>query len=113
MQRPFWVPIAALCHEEDYAVICDCGTNFVGANTELRKLLLNAKIDYTMVADQLANQGTRWHFNPPAALHFGGLWEAGVKCAKTYLKKVIGDTLLCFEVLATLLSQIEASTDRC
>jgi len=38
----------------------------------------------------------------------GGLWEAGVKSCKTHLKRVIGQSLLTFEELATVLIQIEA-----
>ncbi|XP_029171355.1 uncharacterized protein LOC114940771 [Nylanderia fulva] len=53
-------------------------------------------------------QGIRWHFNPPAAPHFGGLWEAAVKSTKFHLRRVIGETTLTFEELSTLLAQIEA-----
>jgi len=38
----------------------------------------------------------------------GGLWEAGVKSCKFHLKRVIGQGLLTFEELATVLIQIEA-----
>ncbi|XP_023312157.1 uncharacterized protein LOC111692395, partial [Anoplophora glabripennis] len=76
----------------------DCGTNFVGAN----KLLLSCM--------QQASEtlGIKWHFNPPSAPHFGGLWEAGVKSVKTHLRRVVGDQILTFEELSTVLTQIEA-----
>ena len=54
------------------------------------------------------NDGTEWKFNPPGAPHFGGKWEAAVKSVKFHLKRTIGDSLLTFEELSTLLSQIEA-----
>lgn len=53
------------------------------------------------------NKGIEWHFNPPAAPHFGGLWEAGVKSVKTHLNK-IGCNTFTFEEFTTLLNQIEA-----
>ena len=45
---------------------------------------------------------------PERAPHFGGLWEAAVKAMKTHLKRVIGETKLTFEELATVLTQVEA-----
>lgn len=55
----------------------------------------------------LANDGTQWLFNPPAASHFGGHWEAGVKSVKYHLKRVVGDNFLTYEEMNTLLTQIE------
>ncbi|XP_055908728.1 uncharacterized protein LOC129943365 [Eupeodes corollae] len=89
-------------------IYSDCGTNFVGANTELNKMLKDAQHDFKEIAENLANQGTEWHFIPPASPHFGGLWEAGVKSVKYHLKRIVGTERLTFEELTTLLTQIEA-----
>lgn len=49
-----------------------------------------------------------WHFIPPDAPEFGGLWESSVKSAKTHLKRIVGNSKLTFEELATVLTEIEA-----
>ncbi|CAG7637498.1 unnamed protein product, partial [Allacma fusca] len=60
------------------------------------------------VTSSLSSVSIRWHFNPPSAPHFGGIWEAGVKLVKNHMKRVIGTTTLNFEELTTVLAQIEA-----
>jgi len=52
----------------------DNGTNFVGAQEELNAVV-------TKSIPELARDGMEWHFNPPSAPHFGGLWESAVKSA--------------------------------
>lgn len=81
----------------------DNGTTFVGAARELQQLASNE----AMLADHMASNGTEWHFIPPHSPNFGGLWEAGVKSTKFHLKRVIGDSTLTYEEMATLLAQIE------
>ena len=90
------------------SISSDCGTNFVGADKELRCLFEQASTQSAEIAQLLANDGTEWRFNPPAAPHFGGIWEAAVKSVKFHLKRVTGETLLTFEEMTTLLTQIEA-----
>uniref|UniRef100_A0ABD2XQ69 Integrase catalytic domain-containing protein n=1 Tax=Trichogramma kaykai TaxID=54128 RepID=A0ABD2XQ69_9HYME len=86
----------------------DCGTNFVGASRELKRLFNQAQPRQRNIAHLLANEGTEWKFNPPGAPHFGGIWEAAVKSTKHHLKRVIGEAVLTFEEFSTLLAQIEA-----
>ncbi|KMQ86917.1 gag-pol protein, partial [Lasius niger] len=93
-----------LCH----TVYSDQGTTFIGADSQLRALFLEANKGNAQLAGQLANDGVRWSFNPPAAPHFGGLWEAAVKSVKHHLRRVIGESTLTFEEMSTVLSQIEA-----
>lgn len=82
----------------------DNGTAFIGAAKELEQL----KIIQGDVAEYLENNGTEWHFIPPHAPNFGGLWEAGIKATKHHLKRIIGESTLTFEEMCTLLTQIEA-----
>ncbi|XP_038121232.1 uncharacterized protein LOC6053509 [Culex quinquefasciatus] len=65
-------------------IFSDNGTNFVGARNQLQNLfeLLRSKDHSEKVSKECADQGIQWHFNPPGAPHFGGLWEAAVRSAK-------------------------------
>ncbi|KYM94040.1 hypothetical protein ALC62_15344 [Cyphomyrmex costatus] len=88
-------------------IYSDCGTNFLGADRQLRQLLRASSLDGRCIAHSAAD-GIRWHFNPPSAPHFGGLWETAVKSTKYHLRRVIGDSRLTFEEISTLLAQVEA-----
>lgn len=90
------------------ALYSDCGTNFVGADAQLRALFAAGRKEGQRIAHALAKDRIQWRFNPPAAPNFGGLWEAAVKSVKHHLRRVIGDAKLTYEEMATLLSQIEA-----
>ncbi|XP_011313314.1 uncharacterized protein [Fopius arisanus] len=91
-----------------HSLFSDCGTNFLGADKELRNLFLSGSAHSRQLAQLLINDGTQWSFNPPGAPHFGGKWEAAVKSVKFHLTRTIGEDLLTFEELTTLLAQIEA-----
>ncbi|XP_076651235.1 uncharacterized protein LOC143358169 [Halictus rubicundus] len=85
----------------------DNGTTFHGANRELTTAYRAATRD-TDVHNKLAIDGVTWHFLPPTAPHFGGLWEAAVKSVKHHLKRCIGAHTLTFEELSTFLCRAEA-----
>ncbi|XP_059051881.1 uncharacterized protein LOC131846563 [Achroia grisella] len=86
-------------------IFCDNGRNFVAASKEIRQFI-SANTDD--ISDFSSKEGIKFHFQPAYAPHFGGLFEAGVKSAKYYLKRILGNSHLTFEELATLFSQIEA-----
>jgi len=86
----------------------DCGTNLIGADKELRNLFSSSSTESEKLSTLLANNGTQWIFNPPSAPHFGGKWEATVKSVKYHLKRIVGNQLLTYEEMTTLLTQIEA-----
>ncbi|XP_076660111.1 uncharacterized protein LOC143363399 [Halictus rubicundus] len=85
----------------------DNGTTFHGANRELTAAYRAATRD-TNVQNKFAIDGESWHFLPPAAPHFGGLWEAAVKSVKHHLRRSIGARTLTFEELSTFLCRVEA-----
>ncbi|XP_045457511.1 uncharacterized protein LOC123667716 [Melitaea cinxia] len=76
----------------------DCGTNFVGAASQLASCM------------EQATNSERIAFkrNPPSSPHFGGVWEIQVKAAKSHLYRIVGDQTLTFEELTTLFTQIES-----
>lgn len=88
-------------------VYSDNGSNFIGANNETTKLFRKLLLDKA-IPDNLANKKIQWHFIPPRAPHFGGLWEAGIKSAKAILKRTVGNVNLTYEEFSTILAQIEA-----
>ncbi|XP_035222886.1 uncharacterized protein LOC118195671 [Stegodyphus dumicola] len=91
-------------------IYSDNATNFVGANRKLSEIqrLWASLPKNEAVAHHLTQASIEWHFIPPASPHFGGIWEAAIKSTKYHCKRVIGETLLTFEELTTLLAQIEA-----
>ncbi|XP_025997421.1 uncharacterized protein LOC113005763 [Solenopsis invicta] len=90
-------------------IYSDKGTNFVGANNKLKEVyvLINSEEHKTLV-NQFANQHRiKWHFIPPLAPHFGGMWESTVKSFKHHFKRVIGDSLFTYEELETFTTEVE------
>lgn len=87
----------------------DNGTYFVRAahdiDCDMEKIIKSNCQEAGKIASQTA---TQWHFIPPAAPHFGGLWEAGIKSTKYHLKRHLGDGHLTYEEMATVLCQIES-----
>jgi hypothetical protein len=87
----------------------DNGTNFVGTDRELKEtyfLLQQDKVD--SIKCFLADRNINWHFIPPHSPHMGGIWEAGVKSCKYHFKRIVGNALLRYEELYTLLTLIES-----
>lgn len=68
----------------------DNGTNFVGANCELKELyaLLESEQFKKDVHTYATTKRITWHFNPPLTPHFGGIWEAAVKSFKHHFRRV-------------------------
>lgn len=85
----------------------DNGTTFIGADRELTRAHRDAIRQSNFLNNVAANR-VAWHFLPPAAPHFGGLWEAAVRSTKHHLFRCIGAHTLTSEEMATLLCRIEA-----
>ncbi len=88
----------------------DNGTNFVGAHDEIQEAqrMLRSKATQEALLQQCQRDNIEWQFIPPAAPHFGGLWESAVRIMKTQLIKLIGKAKLTYEELNTILTTGEA-----
>jgi len=92
-------------------IFSDCGTNFIGADSSLRKIVettIYSQDSRQKIQTFSSLKGINFHFNPPAAPHQGGLWESSVKNVKYHLRRVMGNTILTLMEFITLLTQIEA-----
>ena len=86
-------------------IISDNGTNFVGAGKEFAEYV--AAWNKEGIEEHLAQRGIRWKFNPPAAPHFGGVWERLVKSCKKAMYAVLGNRSVTEDVLSTTMCIVE------
>lgn len=80
----------------------------MGANAELQELAGFLVSHSTKISSAIINEGVEWIFVPPNSPNFGGLWEAGVKICKGHLKRILGNSVVTYEDLCTVLAQIRA-----
>ena len=79
----------------------DNGTNFVGAERELRKEMETWNQD--RIQEAMSQWGIRWLFNPPAASHMGGVWERQIRSVRRILFSIMTEQVPTSEMLTTLL----------
>ncbi|XP_069114867.1 uncharacterized protein [Argopecten irradians] len=84
-------------------MISDNGTTFVSAAEEIRKLT-----ESTLVHQSLNNYGTTWKFIPKRAPWYGGFWERLIGLTKNCLRKVLGRAYVNYDLLMTVITEIEA-----
>lgn len=90
-------------------IFSDNGTNFVKSNKILHSLNEAELEQYqSQVDEELLSKEIEWKFAPPGSPHHNGLAEAAVKSMKFHLKRALGEKVLTFEEMCTLLCQIEA-----
>ena len=69
---------------------CDNGTNFVGAENELKKSL--DEMDDERIKEFLLKSGTdwiNWKKNTPAASHMRGVWERQIRTTRAILNSLL------------------------
>lgn len=84
----------------------DNGTNFVGANRELKESL--ADLNHGKIQRALVKDGINWSFNIPAASHQGGVWERLIRSVKSVLTSVLKQQILDDEGLQIIFCEVEA-----
>ena len=82
-------------------MLSDNGTNFVGANRELKEA--HAALNHDQIQRSLIPAGVDWKFNPPGASHFGGIWERMIRTIRCALKSVLHQQQLDDDGLHTVL----------
>ena len=87
-------------------IISDNGTNFKGADAELKALV--GRLDDEKIKQSIANKGVTWHFNPPLAPQIGGVHETMVKAAKRAMYAILGKADVNDEELITAIIGAEA-----
>ena len=87
------------------SIRCDNGTNFIGAERELREAV--ASIDHHKIGQFLLPQEIEWLYNVPGAPHMGGVWERLVRSIKQVLQVLLREQLLDDEGLSTIMCQAE------
>ncbi|XP_067022151.1 uncharacterized protein [Acropora muricata] len=85
----------------------DNGTNFVGAEREIRQAIENW--NKRQIKDELLQRGCQWVFQPPKASHASGVRERLIRSTRTALKATLGESLVEEDVLATVLTEVEAT----
>lgn len=94
--------VSRRCTPEE--IYCDNGTNFVGGAKEIDATVRawNAKL-----GTKLAQRGVRFHFNPPAASHQGGVWERLIRSVRKTLTAIMNGCSLDDEKFCTFLAEAE------
>ena len=85
----------------------DNGTNFVGAERELRQSV--KEMDNDRIEAYLGKEQIQWSFNPPGASHMGGVWERQIRTVRKVLAGMCTITAnLDDEAFKTLICEVEA-----
>jgi len=68
-------------------IFSDNGTNFKGAERELKEALQRWNQD--KIHGRLRRDEVQWHFNPPEASHQGGVWERMIRSIRKILRALL------------------------
>ncbi|XP_059082141.1 uncharacterized protein LOC131879752 isoform X1 [Tigriopus californicus] len=86
----------------------DNGTNFTGAERELRVNL--DQLNQGQIKNDMISRNIEWLFNPPYSHHFGGVWEREIRTIRKIMSGLMdgNERNLSYESLNTLMCEVEA-----
>ncbi|XP_060605456.1 uncharacterized protein LOC132757974 [Ruditapes philippinarum] len=84
----------------------DNGSNFIGANRELKKAI--SEWNKHQIQSAMLQKNVDWQFNPPAGSHHGGVWERMIRTVRQTLHSVVKEQTLNDEALHTLFCEVES-----
>ncbi len=67
------------------------GTNFVGAEEDLKAALV--EMDQDRIESCLQRHEIHWSFNPPSASYMGGVWERCIRCVRKVLAGLLSELI--------------------
>lgn len=84
----------------------NCGTNFIGAQTELEE----SASEKGKIQSYLQDQRCTWIFNPPHSSNMGGVWERMIGVARCILDNMLlhAHNRLTHEIVVTYLAEVTA-----
>ncbi|XP_068738151.1 uncharacterized protein, partial [Montipora capricornis] len=86
-------------------VFSDNGTNFRGAETEIKIALRKWNPD--RISTCLRRRGVQWYFNPPLASHTRGVWERMIRSIRKILRLLLGNQLVDDQTPLTFIAEVE------
>ncbi|CAB4028519.1 Nuclear factor related to kappa-B-binding, partial [Paramuricea clavata] len=90
---------------------CDRGTNFIGAENELKRTI--EEIDDEKVKTELLKDNIDWIKTPASASNFGGVWERQIRSIRNVINALMKEhgTQMDEEILRTFLCEAEATVN--
>ena len=83
----------------------DNGTNLTGRERKIHEAINSW--NQQKIEGFLHQKNIEWKFNPPGALHMGGVWERVICSVRKILRVLLREQLVSGEALRTLMTEVE------